>query len=79
MNKVKTMKPAELETELIEEILMNVPAMVQDLSTADLKGDAVCYPYFIDCIYSVIFSIPDLNLIRVEWFEDGEVCYKNLQ
>jgi hypothetical protein len=73
------MKPAELETELLEEILFNVPEMIEDLKASDLKGNAICYPYFIDCIYSVIFSIPDLKLIRVEWFEDGEICYKNLQ
>lgn len=79
IEKMKWLEPKQLQPEILEKILQHVPEMVKDLSNTSLNGDMVQYPYFIDCFYSVAFSVPDLNLVWISWHEDEHIYYHNLQ
>ncbi len=76
---MKYMQPGELEPEVLEQILAQVPEAVAELSKANLNGDYVQWPYFIDCIYSLVFTVPGLELESIEWHENDEIYYKSIE
>lgn len=79
IHKMKWLKPGELEPEVLQQILAQVPKAVAELSKANLNGDYIQWPYFIDCIYTLVFTVPGLELERIEWPESGETLYKKIK